>query len=389
MRVLSLPDIPSTRGSFLHLLPAFRPNDLGNGWARGVRIFLAFGGLLYLAIVIAAVAELPELWVADERLRLPFLRDANAAFAFLVSFPVLGYFLLSDDELLRRALRELQAGGVLRIETTAAASLAERWTTRFARANVSAQVLAVAVAVAVGVGNHVAYARPEAGFWILVDGRVSVAGWLFITGIGAFYAVVTLYVIRSFAVTWFLRDLVRVARLKILPFHPDNCGGLRPVGRIALRSQYTLTILGVNLAILLWLTFNNLGAEPGIAALVLLAAVAYLVLGPVVFLAPLLPFRAGMLHARAEMLTLVAREAEIEVDRLTAALSDHRIGEYDIAALERLHRVGDLIAEQPIWPFDVTTLRKFLTAYIIPIAGFGLALVLNVVLESIVAATMR
>ena len=385
-------ELRSTRGSLLHSLRVLTNRPPAGDLTVSVwRVWLCFGGGWYLVMTVAALLELPSPWTPAGETRLAYLLDANAAFAFVVSLPVLSYFLLTDDALLRGALEKLVAGGVLESTPSAAGLLVRKWNARFARFNSAAQSIALVVAVLVGLGNHVAYANAESGFWMIVNGRVALAGWLYIVGIAGFYWIVCVFVLRTFAMTWFLRDLVRdpETRLHVLPFHPDNCGGLRPVGQIALRSQYTLTILGVNLAILVWLTFRYLGAQPGIVGLVMVAVVAYLCLGPVVFLAPLLPFRQGMISARAAMLTLVAREAAAEVQELTTALNEHRIREFDIEGLERINRVGDLISKQPIWPFDVTTLRKFLTAYLVPMAGFGVALLLNAILEGLVSAMIR
>jgi hypothetical protein len=52
------------------------------------------------------------------------------------------------------------------------------------------------------------------------------------------------------------------------------------------------------------------------------------------------------------------------------------ISDEDEQLIERLRKIGAVIDELPVWPFDSGTLRKFLTAYIIPIissAGFPLA----------------
>ena len=307
----ALDGLRTLRGSLLHAIPMLstRKPD-GELTISAWRAWLVFGGIWYLVMTLAAILQLPSPWQPLGEVRLAYLRDANAAFAFLVSFPVVSYFLLSDDALLRGALDTLVSAGVLEITPDAAGRLVDRWNVRFVRLNAGSQLLAVVVAVLVGIGNHVAYANVESGFWMMVEGRVAVAGWMYIVGIAAFYWIICFFVLRTFAMTWFLRDLVRDpgTRLHVLPFHPDNCGGLRPVGQIALRSQYTLTILGVNLAILVWLTFKHLGAQPGVLGLVMVAVVTYLCLGPVVFLAPLLPFRRGMIESRSAMLTLVARD---------------------------------------------------------------------------------
>ena len=38
----------------------------------------------------------------------------------------------------------------------------------------------------------------------------------------------------------------------------------------------------------------------------------------------------------------------------------------DVEALERLKKVGAMIEELPVWPFDARTLRTFGSAYVVP-----------------------
>jgi len=45
------------------------------------------------------------------------------------------------------------------------------------------------------------------------------------------------------------------------------------------------------------------------------------------------------------------------------------IYEKDEKLVERLRKIGAVIDELPVWPFDASTLRKFLTAYVIPLIG--------------------
>lgn len=374
--------LETLRGSAVHAWASGAIGRFGSlDTLRLGRLWVVFGGGWYFILLVVGLWEIPNPFSPEGLTRLPLLRDLNVAYALLVSAPTVAYFLLTDDRLLKQALSSLEQSQVLSVTAEARAQLLRVWGRRFLRVNMSAHASAAVVGVAVGIGNFVAYSDPQAGFWIVVDGRVGATGWIFSLAMGALYALITVFVLRTFAITWFLRDLVRAATIRVLPFHPDNCGGLKPVGRIALRSQYTLTVLGVNLGILVWLTFSYLGATSGIVGLVMLAVCAYLVLGPFVFLAPLLPFRQGMLSARSEMLSIVAREAYAEVGALRQALDEHRIREYDTEALERLNRVGALISQQPIWPFDVSTLRKFLSAYVIPVVGFGAALAFNAIAE--------
>jgi len=98
------------------------------------------------------------------------------------------------------------------------------------------------------------------------------------------------------------------------------------------------------------------------------ASVAYLILGPVIFMAPLLPFRAGMQEAKKEWTHEVARVVRVEIERLRVQFGKNEVTKPDEESIERLRKVGAAIDELPIWPFDPSTLRKFATAYIVPLA---------------------
>ena len=41
----------------------------------------------------------------------------------------------------------------------------------------------------------------------------------------------------------------------------------------------------------------------------------------------------------------------------------------DEQVIERLRKIGAVVDELPVWPFDAGTLRKFFAAYVIPVMG--------------------
>jgi hypothetical protein len=166
-----------------------------------------------------------------------------------------------------------------------------------------------------------------------------------------------------------LRDAVSHAQLQIIPFHPDRCGGLRPVGQLGLRTQYGLTVFGLNVVSLVAISTLYLNVPATLFALIAAAAVAYVVLGPVVFVGPLLPFRAGMLRTKAELMGEVAARLRAELQRLRQLLPAGDISKDDEDLIDRLRKLGAVVDELPVWPFDAGTLRKFLTAYVIPIGS--------------------
>src|SRR5258707_9910167 len=115
------------------------------------------------------------------------------------------------------------------------------------------------------------------------------------------YSYTLVYICRSVAITMFLSDIVGRAKLNMLPFHPDKCGGLRPIGRFGLRNQYMLTILGANVFFLVMVTVRYLSIPSSLFGLVAWATLSYLLLGPIVFMGPLLSFRSAMIRTKDEL----------------------------------------------------------------------------------------
>ena len=217
-------------------------------------------------------------------------------------------------------------------------------------------------------GQPTSFSSTPTGFWIVAaDGHLLLAGYVYLAFIVLLYAMVSVYVLRCVVVSLFLRDLVSHAAVRMLPFHPDKCGGLRPVGELGLRNQYTLTVLGLNIVLLVAVWVFGLHPDPGMHDLLIAATIAYLILGPIVFLGPLLPFRGGMLRAKAEWSSEVAVLLRRHFDRLREKIRAGQITKTDEEEIDRLRKVGEVIDGLPVWPFDARTLSKFATAYVVPV----------------------
>lgn len=360
--------LETASGSLLHKLAN---SDSLRGTGQGpspTKIYLLVIAVTFLPLAAAALLS-PLPIAASPALRLPFLYDWNVAFMFLVSFPCLMVLTLTDQQALTVSLRRVQLDGTLVVSPPESAALAGRWRARFRRINIAAQVTGIVAGSAVVYLNYVTYTPPAVGFWIARDGQLLPVGYGFLWCIFAFYALIPVYVFRSVSISLFLRDLVAQTQIRMLPFHPDHCGGLRPVGSLGLRNQYALTVFGVNVVLLVVVSIHYLQVPSSLYGLIMAAAVAYLALGPVVFMGPLLPFRAGMLRTKTELLGAVAQRLRVELQRLQVQLQSGLITKEDEALIDRLRKVGAVIDELPVWPFDAGTLRKFSTAYILPMLG--------------------
>lgn len=140
------------------------------------------------------------------------------------------------------------------------------------------------------------------------------------------------------------------------------------MGRLGLRNQYTLTILGLNIAILALVSYEFLRPAEAERYLIAIAVLAYLLLGPIVFMGPLLPFRNAMRRTKATLMSEVTERLRTEFEQTRANLRGAGISKEDVDSLERLRKLGSMIDELPVWPFDARTLRTFGSAYVVPVA---------------------
>jgi hypothetical protein len=318
----------------------------------------------------------PALLQPAGNVKLPLLKDLNVLFMFAVSLPLILAFVADDQRSLIDAIAQVVREDILVIPPASAKSLAERWIKRFKYVNYFAQALALLVGLAVAFANYQAYRDPTIGLWTTGADGVSRTGWIYVYAVFVFYWVATVFVIRSVWISLFLRDLVLLSTVNLVPFHPDHCSGLRPVGTLGLRNQYTLSITGINLLLLYAIYPHYLGALPNaVEGLLVAALVAYIVCGPVIFAGPLFPFSAGMKKSKNELVDIVARRLQVEMALIRSRLVSGEITKEDEELVERLRKIGAFVEEFPVWPFDARTLGKFATAYMMPLlASVAIAL---------------
>jgi hypothetical protein len=376
--------LDTTAGSFLHRLAGYhllhRPK-----FPSAALIYVIAVAVTYVPLILTALLGPLPVAKAAPTLRLPFLYDWNVAFMFLVSFPLLLVLTISDQDELATSLRRVQLDGIVSIPDDSAATLSSKWQRTFRSVNIGAQAFGIGVGGVLVFFNYRAYTPKAVGFWIATENQLLPVGLVFLYCIFLFYSLVPIYLSRSFATSLFLKDLVAHAEIRMLPFHPDKSAGLRPVGHLGLRNQYALTVCGMNLVLLILISLRYLTVPSSLYGLMVAAAVAYVIVGPLVFIGPLLPFRSAMMRTKTDLMSEVAHRLRIELQRLRKELAAGQITKEDEELIDRLRKFGAVINELPVWPFDAGTLRKFLTAYVIPVlSAIGFPLV-----KSLIAASAK
>lgn len=200
-------------------------------------------------------------------------------------------------------------------------------------------------------------------------GKFEPAGYFYLTLTGLFWAVVAVYVVRSFAISKWLERMVPQFTVKVQPFHADRCGGLHPVGRLGLRNQYMLMIIGLNLSLMLVTALVYFPPKAITTWMCIVPAALYVVCGPIVFVGPLLPFREPMKQARDELRAKVSQSRQALIAQLTDNLHHRTSTAGDVEMLARQHKLEEVIDEVPVWPFDLKIRRKFVLSYVMPLLG--------------------
>jgi hypothetical protein len=358
--------IDTTEGSILHRLMRKPSGQLRSPLSVYIISLVSTYGAIAATAALTAVLGLDRGYSH----RLLFQHDWNVMFMFLVSFPTLVVLIVTDDTTLRKALHRIQVDGVLTFSDVDSVGLVLfEWEGRFRRTNRASYLVGAAVGVLVAALNFKVYTPSSVGFWIAANDRLLPVGYIFLVCIFLFYTIVPVLVVRSVAISLFLRELTRHAHLSMLPAHPDHSGGLGPIGRMGLRNQYALTTCGFNTVLLVIVSYAYLPVPEGLRGLIEAAIIAYVALGPLIFMGPLIPFRQVMVATKVQLLSEVAGRLRVELRRLRNELPAGLITKEDEELVERLRKIGRIIEELPVWPFDSGTLKRFVTAYVTPIVG--------------------
>ncbi len=334
-----------------------------NGWVRFMAAALATFGVMLLVV---AVSRRDVMYDTAIR-KLPFAYDWNTMWQFLLTFPLLFTFLLSERTLIPDCLTALLENKILSFNTDEK-EFVDWWQKCYCVVNVGTQLIGVFVGWAVAYFNYIVTKPADWGAWQAVGGSFHLAGWIWLICLAVFYFVVSIWVGRAVTTAVFLAAVVRNATVRLVAFHPDNCGGLKPIGVLGLRNQYVLAIGGVNVLLLILVT-RVLDPSPILFGLIVAACILYVVAGPMSFLGPLLPFRSAMKQEKQKIVNRIGMALQRQYESCLQSLDKGPSDSDQREEVEQLQRFLATARKIPVWPFDTVTLRKFLAAYVVPLAS--------------------
>ena len=189
--------------------------------------------------------------------------------------------------------------------------------------------------------------------------------------------------------------------VRLRPWHPDRCGGLSALNDFAMRMTWFIAVVGLLLILLAYVSIvSRAQGNPGLSEIFsdpLLSAslVAYVVVSPSAFLLTLWPAHSAMGKVKRDRLDMLSSEfdkAYIDVHGVLNARGEARdsLQSVDVSSADLVDRIRaiqdlyNLTTSFPVWPFDVTSIRHFFTAFLAPVASFLIFIAAEFLLAKVV-----
>ena len=347
--------------------------------------------LLWAPLLILSIAE-GHAWGGT--VKLPFLRDVEMHVRLLLALPLLIVAELVVHQRMRRVVQQFVERNLIpdaaREKFDAAVASAIRL-----RNSITAEVLLIAFVYGVGVlfvwRTHV---RLEMTSWygVAEGGKLqpSLAGWwMGLVSLPLFQFLLLRWYFRLFIWARFLRQVSRIA-LKIVPTHPDRCGGLGFLEPIINAFSPVLVAQGAVLAGMMANRIFYAGAklpEFKLEIIGLVGVMVFAVLGPLLMFTFRLAAakRAGILEYGA-LAQRYVREFDDKWLRGGAGADEPLIGSADIQSLADLGNSFATVKEMRAAPFTLRTVLALAVITLLPV----LPLLLTVVpLEELLSRLLK
>lgn len=196
--------------------------------------------------------------------------------------------------------------------------------------------------------------------------------------IGYFIIAVMVWKLLQMAV--YIRGLFGEFETDIKPFHPDKCGGLKPITQIVVNINLFVFAAGLSLVIIYYSYLRAL--IPNIWILF----TGYIVISLFLFFYPLLGARDSMRTNKKRFLEYFSeplnREYELIFNEFRDGIDDYdeHLDEKHLNKVRTLRDFYDRAMKMPIWPFDRDTILTFSSRVLLPV----LLVVINMIITKFI-----
>jgi hypothetical protein len=210
-------------------------------------------------------------------------------------------------------------------------------------------------------------------------------GYYYIILMTFYYYHIALFVAYFAITTSYLGEISKKAeRIRINPLHPDRCGGLGGIGKLALFNTFPVLIVGFGI-VTIFISDSYYMNYPILALHHVVPTALYLALSPLLFFLPLQSFQRPMKNAKYEILSSLSMKYNDVYQEIFGSASG---SDKDMERLDRLEKISNLYGQagkMPVWPFNLQMIRKVFLTILSPFA----ALILPPIFEYAVGLILK
>ena len=152
-----------------------------------------------------------------------------------------------------------------------------------------------------------------------------------------------------------IRHIMKEKELNVNPLHPDKSGGLKTLSDYSLKIIYLIAVFGIVLGISGYRLIDS-----GYSWAAFFLVVFYIGVAIISFFSPLSTAHEEMKKAKEKLLLTLGKQFWDEY-MLTQSLIQDNVETLkdEVEKMKQLRELYKLTNEFPVWPFDMTTLRRF------------------------------
>jgi hypothetical protein len=342
------------------------------GWYYAVIWVISTAVCYGLPLVICALTQ-PSLLLRDANLEMPFLLDLAAYPMNLVVIPLLLINVVRERRILNKTLVQYLNGPAIGGDRYAIHDTFEAFYRRY---NLPSSILAALVAIAFTylwsnkfLSDH--YITWHSFGTLPGSERLNLAGYYSAFVMVGFYWFLLVFTalrgILHFCLFWSISK-VSGKDIVVIPIHPDGCGGLAMISQVVQLYRILASSVGLTIASIYANDVFILNKSP-LDVLNILMIFGFIIFCFIAFFLPLWPFSSQMRESKRRTLETISDlfqtlwRSEIR----KANKVDYSKVDYD--ALEHVSALYHMADQMPIWPYDLKTVRSFMSYVIVPLIG--------------------
>ncbi len=205
-------------------------------------------------------------------------------------------------------------------------------------------------------------------YWLRADSWMGINGGLpaiygrLVIVVNYFMLIVIVY--KCAVTVWILRHILNYEDIIVQPLHPDKCGGLLPLGRLALAINYFVTLTLIFFAVLF--LFDPVGREPAYIALY----VMFYVCAPVLLFTPVSRANRRMKECKTDALRELNRAFNHYYGQLRPESEGDGLAMGPAESIARVYGLYEIVVKMPVWPFDAGSFLRLVAPFLVPAVLF-------------------